>query len=100
MPSEFIDLVKVVGTFALIVIVAVVLLMLLVSIVDRYPRPKSEHRKDKDAKPKKLWGESRRVIIRRRLTIVLREFIKQNAKGTCFSYKENRDSGLLKKQEN
>jgi hypothetical protein len=54
MPSEFIDLVKVVGTFALIVIVAVVLLMLLVSIVDRYPRPKSEHRKDKDAKPKKL----------------------------------------------
>jgi len=53
MMSEFIDLIKVVGTFALLVIVAIVLLMLLVSIVDRYPRPKSEPRKDKDAKPKK-----------------------------------------------
>ena len=53
MPSEFIDLVKIVGTFALLVIGAIVLLMLLVSIVDRYPRPGSEHKKDKDSKPRK-----------------------------------------------
>ena len=51
MPSEFIELVKVVGTFALLVITAIVLLMLLVSIVDRHPRPKSKPGKDEDAKP-------------------------------------------------
>lgn len=44
---KFIDLVKVVGTFALLVVAAIVLLMLLVSIVDRYHRPWSEHKKDR-----------------------------------------------------
>jgi hypothetical protein len=53
MQTEFIELVKVVGTFALLVIVAIVLLMLLVSIVDRHPRPKSEPKKDEDAKTRK-----------------------------------------------
>ena len=53
MQSEFIELVKVVGTFALLVITGIVLLMLLVSIVDRHPRPKSGPRKDEDAKPRK-----------------------------------------------
>lgn len=51
--SEFIKLVKVVGTFALPVIAAIVLLMLLIFIVDRHPRPKSEPGKNKDAKPRK-----------------------------------------------
>ena len=53
MQSEFIDLVKVVGTFMLLVITGIVLLMLLVSIVDRHPRPKSKPGKDQDAKPGK-----------------------------------------------
>lgn len=53
MQSEFIELVKVVGTYALFVITAIVLLMLLVSIVDRHPRPKSKPGKDEDAKPSK-----------------------------------------------
>jgi hypothetical protein len=53
MQSEFIKLIEVVGTFALCVITAIVLLMLLVSIVDRYPRPKSKPGKDEDAKNKK-----------------------------------------------
>lgn len=53
MQSEFIKLVKVVGTFALCLITGIVLLMLLVSIVDRYPRSKSEPGNDKDAKSKK-----------------------------------------------
>jgi len=50
MQTEFIELVKVVGTFALLVIVAIVLLMLLVSIVDRHSRPKSEPKKNEDVK--------------------------------------------------
>jgi hypothetical protein len=53
MQYEFIEFVKIVGTFALLVITAIVLLMLLVSIVDRHPRPKSEPRKDEDANPRK-----------------------------------------------
>jgi len=53
MQSEFIKLVKVVGTFALCLITAIVLLMLLVSIVDRHPRPKSKPGKDENAKTKK-----------------------------------------------
>jgi hypothetical protein len=53
MQSKFIELVKVVGTFALLVITVVVLLMLFVSILDRHPRPKSKPGKDKDAKPGK-----------------------------------------------
>ena len=53
MQTEFIELVKIVGTFALLVIVAIVLLMLLVSIVDRHPGPKSEPKKDEDAKTRK-----------------------------------------------
>jgi hypothetical protein len=53
MQPELIDLVKVVGTFALLVITVVVLLMLFVSILDRHKRPKSTHRKDKDSKPGK-----------------------------------------------
>jgi hypothetical protein len=53
MQSEFIELVKVVGTFALYVVTAVVLLMLFVSILDRHPRPKSAPGKDKDAKDSK-----------------------------------------------
>jgi hypothetical protein len=53
MQSKFVELVKVVGTFALLVITVIVLLMLFVSILDRHPRPKSTHRKDKDAKPGK-----------------------------------------------
>jgi hypothetical protein len=53
MQSKFVELVKFVGTFALVVITVVVLLMLFVSILDRYKRPKSTHRKDKDAKPGK-----------------------------------------------
>jgi hypothetical protein len=55
MQSEFVEFVKVVGTFALLVITVVVMLMLFVSILDRYPRPKSEPRKDKDAKPGKPY---------------------------------------------
>jgi hypothetical protein len=54
MQSEFIELIKVVGTFALLVIIVVVL-MLFVSILDRHPRAKSEPRKDKDAKPQKRF---------------------------------------------
>jgi hypothetical protein len=53
MQYEFIELVKVVGTFAFLVITAAVLFMLLVSILDRHPRPKSKPGKDKDAKPGK-----------------------------------------------
>ena len=53
MQSKFIEMVKVVGTFALGVITVVVLLMLFVSILDRHPRPKSKPGKDKDAKPGK-----------------------------------------------
>jgi hypothetical protein len=53
MQSDFIELVKNVGTFALLVIGVVVLIMLFVSIVDRYRRPNSKHRKDKEAKPRK-----------------------------------------------
>jgi len=53
MQSEFIELVKVVGTFALLVITVIVLIMLLVSIVDRHPRPKSKPNKDEDAKANK-----------------------------------------------
>jgi hypothetical protein len=53
MQSEFIKLVKIVGTFALCVITAIVLLMLLVSIVDRHPRPKSKPGKDEDTENKK-----------------------------------------------
>jgi hypothetical protein len=53
MQSEFIELVKVVGTFAFFVIAGIVLLMLLVSIVDRHPRPKSEPNKDEDTKSNK-----------------------------------------------
>ena len=53
MQSEFMELVKNVGTFALLVIIVVVLIMLFVSIVDRYRRPNSGHGKDKEAKPRK-----------------------------------------------
>ena len=53
MQSEFMELVKFVGTFALLVIIVVVLIMLFVSIVDRYRRPDSEHRKEKEAKSRK-----------------------------------------------
>jgi hypothetical protein len=53
MQSKFIELVKVVGTFALYVTTAVVLLMLFVSILDRHPRPKSAPGKGKDSKPGK-----------------------------------------------
>lgn len=55
MQAKFIELVKVVGTFALLVITVVVVLMLFVSILDRYPRPKSEPKKDEDAKPGKPY---------------------------------------------
>jgi len=51
--SEFIEFVKVVGTFALPVIAAMLLFMLLASIVERHPRAKSKPGKDKDAKPGK-----------------------------------------------
>jgi membrane protein implicated in regulation of membrane protease activity len=50
MQSEFMELVKVVGTFALFVIAAIVLLMLLVSLVDKYLTPKSKPNKDEDNK--------------------------------------------------
>jgi hypothetical protein len=53
MQSEFIELVKAIGTFALFVIAAIVLLMLLVSLVDRHLTPKSKHNKDEDAENKK-----------------------------------------------
>jgi hypothetical protein len=53
MQSEFIELVKVVGTFALYVITAVVLLMLFVSILDRHPGRKSMRGKGKDTNPDK-----------------------------------------------
>ena len=53
MQSEFIKLVKVVGTFALCVIAAIVLLMLLASFVDQYLTPKSKPNKDEDTENKK-----------------------------------------------
>ena len=51
--SEFIELVKVVGSFAFFVIAGIVLLMLLVSLVDRYLTPKSKPNKDEDTKANK-----------------------------------------------
>ena len=53
MQSEFIEFVKVVGSFAFFVIVGIVLLMLLVSLVDRYLTPKSKPNKDEDTKANK-----------------------------------------------
>jgi hypothetical protein len=50
MPNEFIEIVKLVGTYALYVVTAIVLLMILVSIVDRHSRPKSGPKKDEDTK--------------------------------------------------
>jgi len=52
MQSEFIELVKVIGTYAFFVIAAIVLLMLLVSLVDQHPRPKSKPNKDEDTENK------------------------------------------------
>ena len=53
MPSDLIEFIKVVGTFAFYVITAIVLLMLLISLLDRHKRPKSEHMTNEDAKSKK-----------------------------------------------
>ena len=53
MPSDFNELIKVVGTFAFYVITAIVLIMLLVSLFDRHPGPKSEPKKNDEVNPKK-----------------------------------------------
>ena len=53
MPSDFKELVKIAGSFAILVVVGIVLLMIFVSIVDRYPRPRSRPRKDEDSKSRK-----------------------------------------------
>ena len=53
MPSDLIEFIKVVGTFAFYVITAIVLLMLLISLLDRHKRPKSEHMTNEEAKSKK-----------------------------------------------
>jgi len=53
MQSEFIELVKVVGTFALFAVIGIVVFMLLVSLVDRHLTPKSKPNKDEDTKADK-----------------------------------------------
>ena len=53
MPSDLIEFITVVGTFAFYVITAIVLLMLLVSLLDRHKRPKSEHITNEDGKSQK-----------------------------------------------
>ena len=50
MPSDFIEIVKFIGTFALLAVAVVVLFIILVSIIDRHPRKESGLRKDDDAK--------------------------------------------------
>lgn len=54
MPSDFIELIKIVGSFAILVVSAIILLMIFVSVVDRHPRPKSKPRQDENVKSKKL----------------------------------------------
>ena len=53
MQSDFIELVKIVGTIALLLVVVIVLVIIVISIVDRHPRQESGSKKNDDAKPMK-----------------------------------------------
>lgn len=53
MPSDLVEIIKRVGTFMLLVVISIVALMILVSIVDRHPRPRSGSGKNDEAGPRK-----------------------------------------------
>ena len=51
--SDFVGLVQVVGTFALLAIASLVTVIVLISIIDRHPRQKLGPERPKDSQPRK-----------------------------------------------